>query len=176
MNKGKVCSFIFLQVSRIRGQLSRVDSSIFVSFENKEDCLKCLQEESLLSKVCAQCALDQLTSNVNLSFLQYPTLSPAAAQRIVADRDGYFSIEFTNVGMSGVKEITNEFSKHGEIVKVQQSGGRNAIKKVSVSYQDVEAAVTAIQHYANSNDVRGIDFVTECLEMEEREVSPGTAQ
>ena len=113
---------------------------------------------------------------ITVSFFQYPTLSPAAAQRVVADKDGYFSIEFTNVGMSGVKEITNEFSKHGEIVKVQQSGGRNAIKKVSVSYQDMEAAVTAIEHYANSNDVRGIDFVAECLEMEEREASPGSAQ
>ena len=113
---------------------------------------------------------------ITVSIFQYPTLSPAAAQRVVADKDGYFSIEFTNVGMSGVKEITNEFSKHGEIVKVQQSGGRNAIKKVSVSYQDMEAAVTAIEHYANSNDVRGIDFVAECLEMEEREASPGSAQ
>ena len=66
--------------------------------------------------------------------------------------------------MSGVREITNEFSKHGEIVKVQQSGGRNSVKKVTVSYQELDAAVTAIQNYANSNDVRGIDFVTECLE------------
>lgn len=118
----------------------------------------------------------QNNNNNNFSLLQYPTLSPAPAQRIVADKDGYFSIEFTNVGMSGVKEITNEFSKHGEIVKVQQSGGRNAIKKVSVSYQDLEAAVTAIQHYANSNDVRGIDFVAECLETVESEESPGGAQ
>ena len=68
--------------------------------------------------------------------------------------------------MSGVREITNEFSKHGEIVKVQQSGGRNSVKKVTVSYQELDAAVTAIQNYANSNDVRGIDFVTECLEQD----------
>ena len=100
-------------------------------------------------------------------YLQYPTLAPAPSQRIVADKDGYFSIEFTNVGMSGVREITNEFSRHGEIVKVQQSGGRNAVKKVTVSYQDLDAAVTAIKQYANSNDVRGIDFVSECLQAEE---------
>lgn len=132
------------EVSRIRGQLGRADSNIIVSFENKDDCLKCIQDKTLISK--------------------YPTLAPAPVQKIVADKDGYFSIEFTNVGMSGVREITNEFSKHGEIVKVQQSGGRNSVKKVTVSYQELDAAVTAIQNYANSNDVRGIDFVTECLE------------
>jgi len=97
--------------------------------------------------------------------LQYPSLAPAPPHNIVADKDGYFSIEFTNVGMSGVREITNEFSRHGEIVKVQQSGGRNAVKKVTVSYQELEAAVAAIQHHANSNDVRGIDFVAECVEL-----------
>ena len=98
---------------------------------------------------------------------QYPSLSATPCQNIVPDKDGYFSIEFTNVGMSGVREITNEFSRHGEIVKVQQSGGRNAVKRVTVSYQELEAAVTAIQHYANSNDVRGIDFVSECLELQQ---------
>ena len=97
--------------------------------------------------------------------MQYPSLAPAPPRNIVADKDGYFSIEFTNVGMSGVREITNEFSRHGEIVKVQQSGGRNAVKKVTVSYQELEAAVAAIQHHANSNDVRGIDFVAECVEL-----------
>ena len=70
--------------------------------------------------------------------MQYPSLAPAPPHNIVADKDGYFSIEFTNVGMSGVREITNEFSRHGEIVKVQQSGGRNAVKKVTVSYQELE--------------------------------------
>ena len=107
-----------------------------------------------------------LATRTNLTLFQYPTLGPAPSQRIVADKDGYFSIEFTNVGMSGVREITNEFSRHGEIVKVQQSGGRNAVKKVTVSYQDLDAAVTAIKQYANSNDVRGIDFVSECLQPE----------
>ena len=67
--------------------------------------------------------------------------------------------------MSGVREITNEFSQHGEIVKVQQSGGRNAVKKVTVSYQELESAINAIKSYANSNDVRGIDFVSECIEL-----------
>jgi len=135
------------EVSRIRGQLGKMDSPIIVSFESKEDCLKCFQEQTLLSK--------------------YPTLVPAPIQNIVTDKDGYFSIEFTNVGMSGVREITNEFSQHGEIVKVQQSGGRNAVKKVTVSYQELESAINAIKSYVNSNDVRGIDFVPECVELTE---------
>ena len=96
--------------------------------------------------------------------MQYPSLAPAPPHNIVADKDGYFSIEFTNVGMSGVREITNEFSRHGEIVKVQQSGARNAVKRVTVSYAELEAALAAIAHYASSNDVRGIDFVPECVE------------
>jgi len=102
--------------------------------------------------------------NFNYFLFQYPTLVPAPVQNIVQDKDGYFSIEFTNVGMSGVREITNEFSQHGEIVKVQQSGGRNAVKKVTVSYQELESAINAINSYTNSNDVRGIDFVPECVE------------
>ena len=118
----------------------------------------------MTSKV--SCSLSPVATRTNLTLFQYPTLGPAPSQRIVADKDGYFSIEFTNVGMSGVREITNEFSRHGEIVKVQQSGGRNAVKKVTVSYQDLDAAVTAIKQYANSNDVRGIDFVSECLQPE----------
>ena len=96
-----------------------------------------------------------------LSF-QYPSLAPAPDVRIVADRDGYFSIEFTNAGMSGVREITNEFSRHGEIVKVQQGGARNAVKRVTVSYADLDSAMAALTHYANSNDYRGITFTHEC--------------
>lgn len=134
------------EVSRVRGQLGRLDATLIVSFDSAEDCYKCLAEKSIITK--------------------YPTLVPAPCVNIVADRDGYFSIEFTNAGMSGVREITNEFSRHGEIVKVQQGGARNAVKRVTVSYADLEAAMGAISHYANSNDVRGIDFVAECVESE----------
>lgn len=98
--------------------------------------------------------------------LQYPSLGPAPTVRIVPDRDGYFSLDFTNAGMSGVREITNEFSRHGEIVKVQQGGARNAVKRMTVSYADLESAMQALTHNANSNDVRGIDFVPECVETE----------
>ena len=46
-------------------------------------------------------------------------MSVAPELGVVADKDGYYSIEFVNTGMSGVREITNEFSRHGELVKVK---------------------------------------------------------
>lgn len=134
------------EVCRVRGQPGRMDATVIVSFESAEDCLKCLEDRTIMTK--------------------YPTLGPAPLVKIVPDRDGYFSIEFTNAGMSGVREITNEFSRHGEIVKVQQGGARNAVKRVTVSYADLDSAMQALTHYANSNDVRGIDFVPECVELE----------
>ena len=92
---------------------------------------------------------------------QYPTLSPAPPVNVVTDLDGY-SIEFVNnIGMSGIREITNEFSRHGEIVKVQQGGAKNAVKRVTVSYADLEAAMAAVTTYVNNKDVKGIDFVLE---------------
>lgn len=140
---------IVAEVCRIRGQPGRADAPVIVSFETREECVNCLQDKTLTTK--------------------FPTLAPAPSVRIVPDRDGYFSIEFTNAGMSGVREITNEFSRHGEIVKVQQGGARNAVKRMTVSYQEVDAAMRALQHYANSNDVRGIDFVAECVELDASE-------
>ena len=97
--------------------------------------------------------------------MQFPTLSPAPPTSVVPDRDGYYSIEFINTGMSGVREITNEFSRHGEIVKVQQGGAKNAVKWVTVSYADLVSAKAAVTAYANNKDVKGIDFVLECLQV-----------
>ena len=161
----------------MRGQPGRVDALVIVSFDSAEACMRCLGDPQLLAKVTGRlgifCFPFPLTSTKPAvaclarhltTHPQYPSLAPAADARIVADRDGYYSIEFTNAGMSGVREITNEFSRHGEIVKVQQSGARNAVKRVTVSYAELEAALAAIAHYASSNDVRGIDFVPECVE------------
>jgi len=130
------------EVCRVRGQPGKVDATVIVSFESVEDCMKCLEDRALRTK--------------------FPSLGPAPDVKIVPDRDGYFSIEFTNAGMSGVREITNEFSRHGEIVKVQQGGARNAVKRVTVSYADLDSAMAALTHYANSNDYRGITFTHEC--------------
>jgi len=131
------------EVSRVRGQLGRVDGVVYVSFASREEAAQVLVNQTLLSK--------------------YPSLAPAPPVNVVPDRDGYYSIEFVNTGMSGVREITNEFSRHGEIVKVQQGGAKNAVKRVTVSYADLGAAVAAVNAYANNKDVKGIDFVLECL-------------
>ena len=96
-------------------------------------------------------------------------MSVAPSMKVVPDRDGNYSIEFVNTGMSGVREITNEFSRHGELVKVHQGGAKNAVKRVTVSYTDVESAFRALAAYSNSKDVRGIDFTQECLEVLEEE-------
>ena len=63
--------------------------------------------------------------------------------------------------MSGVREITNEFSKHGELAKVHQGGAKNAVKRVTVSYTDIESAFRALEAYANNkviNDYQGKQF------------------
>jgi len=128
----------------IRGQLGRVEAPILVSFQKEEDAINCVNSKNLQNK--------------------YPALKVAPSMRVVPDKDGYYSIEFVNTGMSGVREITNDFSRHGELVKVHQGGAKNAVKRVTVSYTDIESAMNAITAYANDKDVRGIDFVPECLE------------
>ena len=47
-----------LQVARIRGQVGRVDGPVIVSFEKKEDCIKCVEDKALTSKV------NSLTSSI----------------------------------------------------------------------------------------------------------------
>merc|ERR1712173_176999 len=112
-------------VARVRGQFAPGES-VIVSFNDKEVAEQCCAEPTLLSK--------------------YPTLTPAPAVNIVPDKDGHFSIEFSNSGMSGIREITQEFSKHGEVVKVMaMSGARsNAVKRYTVSYADRQSAFDAV--------------------------------
>ena len=93
---------------------------------------------------------------------QYPTLSPAPPVNVVTDLDGY-SIEFVNnIGMSGIREITNEFSKHGEVSKVMAGGGsKNAVKRVTVSFAEKEPALAAVRAHSNSKDFASLDFAKE---------------
>ena len=51
--------------------------------------------------------------------------------------------------------------------QVHQGGAKNAVKRMTVSYTDVDSAMRAIEAYANDKDVRGIDFVAECLAFEQ---------
>ena len=43
---------VLVKVSRIRGQIGRVDAPIVVSFEKEEDALTALKEQTLREKVC----------------------------------------------------------------------------------------------------------------------------
>lgn len=116
-----------------------------VSFQSQDDAEDALKESSGLKA-------------------KYPDLAPAHPFQVCPDKDGAFSIEFINSGMSGIREITNEFSKHGEVVKVMAGGAKNAIKKVTVSYAEKNAALEAVKAHANSKDYISIDFAKECIE------------
>jgi hypothetical protein len=96
-------------------------------------------------------------------------------EELVPDKDGHFSIEFVNSGMSGIREITNEFSRHGEVVKVMAGGAKsNAVKRVTVSYSDKDAAFAAVNaaHSKSRNkDFQSVDFAKECLVQVDRRTS-----
>jgi RNA recognition motif-containing protein len=90
---------------------------------------------------------------------KYPGLRCAPRSTVRADKDGFFSVEFINSGMSGIREITNEFSKHGEVSKVMAGGGsKNAVKRVTVSYAEKKSAFAAVRAHANSKDFASLDI------------------
>jgi len=130
-------------VSRVHGNFgsTATDNVITVSFSDKSS---------------ADLALQNAAS-------KYSDVAVAPCIEATPDKDGYYSIEFTNAGMHGIREITNEFSQHGEVVKVMQGGAKNAIKKVTVSYAEAAAAVAAVKCYINSKDFVGVDLTRECL-------------
>ena len=82
---------------------------------------------------------------------------------VVKDKDGLYSIEFVNSGMNGIREITNVFSRHGEVMKVMAGGAKHAVKRVTVSYADRTAAFEAVRSNANSKDFLSVDFSRDCL-------------
>jgi len=92
-----------------------------------------------------------------------PSLNTCPYMDVVPDKDGHFSIEFVNSGMNGIREITNEFSKHGEVMKVMAGGAKNAVKRVTVSFADRKAAFAAVKAHESSKDFVSIDFSRECL-------------
>jgi len=137
----------FGEIARIRGQFGPGES-VIVSYGDKLVAERCCAEPALLAK--------------------YPTLCPAPAVTIVPDKDGHFSIEFSNSGMSGIREITQEFSKHGEVVKVMASGAKsNAVKRVTVSYADKQSAFDAVNaahdRRRKNKDFQNVDFAKECV-------------
>lgn len=132
------------EVARVRGQFSASGEPIIVSFNDKESAEKCVGSPSMNSK--------------------YVHLNSCPFMDVVADKDGHFSVEFVNSGMNGIREITNEFSKHGEVMKVMAGGGaKNAVKRVTVSFADRSAAFKAVKAHENSKDFVSIDFSRDCL-------------
>jgi hypothetical protein len=135
-----------VHVARVRGQFA-IGETITISFDDKEVAELCLRNPALLAK--------------------YPTLQPAPLEEVIPDKDGHYSIEFVNSGMSGIREITNEFSRHGEVVKVMAGGAKsNAVKKVTVSYSDKDAAFAAVNNAhskTRNKDFQSVDFAKECL-------------
>ena len=131
-------------IARIRGQFNNSGEIVIVSFNDKESAEKAVQSPSLASKYG-------------------PSLNTCPYMDVVPDKDGHFSIEFINSGMSGIREITNEFSKHGEVMKVMAGGAKNAIKRVTVSFADRNAAFAAVKAHETSKDFVSIDFSRECL-------------
>jgi phosphotransferase system HPr-like phosphotransfer protein len=141
-------------VARVRGQFV-IGETLSISFEGKDMAESCVTNPALLAK--------------------YPTLRAACLEEVVPDKDGHFSIEFVNSGMSGIREITNEFSRHGEVVKVMAGGAKsNAVKRVTVSYSDKDAAFAAVNaaHSKNRNkDFQSVDFAKESLVQVDRRTS-----
>ena len=134
----------FGDVARIRGQFNNSGETIIVSFSDKESAEKAVQSPSLASEYG-------------------PSFNTCPFMDVVPDKDGHFSIEFINSGMSGIREITNEFSKHGEVMKVMAGGAKNAVKRVTVSFADRNAAFEAVKAHETSKDFVSIDFSRECL-------------
>ena len=99
---------------------------------------------------------------MSTSKAKYPGLRFAPKSTLRPDKDGFFSVEFINCGMSGIREITNEFSKHGEVSKVMAGGGsKNAVKRVTVSFAEKEPALAAVRAHSNSKDFASLDFAKE---------------
>ena len=148
-------------VTKIRGQFGNgvnatsgfcnaaASDAVIVSYSDRECCQRAVVHPALRSK--------------------YPTLTPAPVMDIVPDKDGHYSIEFVNSGMNGIREITNVFSRHGEVMKVMAGGAKNAVKRVTVSYSDRDSAFQAVRGNANSKDFVSVDFSRECLHLNEQQ-------
>lgn len=137
------------EVAKVRGQFNNAGETIVVSFAGKE-------------------AADTAVASSVLAAKYGPTLNACPPLEVVPDKDGHYSIEFVNSAMSGIREITNEFSKHGEVMKVMAGGAKNAVKRVTVSYADQTAAFEAVKAHENSKDFLYVDFARECLQEQQQ--------
>ena len=84
---------------------------------------------------------------------------------VVPNRDGHYSIQFVdfNLGINNISEITKEFSKHGEAMKVIARGAKNAVNRVILYFADHKAAFIAFKAQETSEDFVAINFAWDCL-------------
>ena len=70
----------------------------------------------------------------------------------------HFSISFLNLNAKSFREIRQEFSKFGEIVRQTTGGGTNTDELVTISYNDKGAAVRALQTHFTNKDYPYLDI------------------
>ena len=68
------------------------------------------------------------------------------------------SISFLNLNAKSFREIRQEFSKFGEIVRQTTGGGTNTDELVTISYNDKGAAVRALQTHFTNKDYPYLDI------------------
>lgn len=132
------------------------DSIVFVSFADQESAEEACNNSHLRAK--------------------YSQLACSPVVSLMAGRDGHFSIEFVNSGMSGIREITQDFSQYGEVVKVMAGrGAKNSVKRVTVSYSEAQSAIAAIKCIKLCKNYASLDFSRECLDIEENKGTKGAS-
>ena len=69
-----------------------------------------------------------------------------------------FSISFLNLNSKSFREIRQEFTKFGEIVRQTTGGGSNTDELVTISYNDKGGAVRALQTHFTNKDYPYLDI------------------
>merc|ERR1719414_1140779 len=137
----------FGEVVSVRGALGKQKGHVFVRFRKKEaaeNCLNCLNSFPL--------------SEMSELFGRYLFLSPATPRDIDCDMYGLYSISFLNLNSKSFREIRQEFSKFGEIVRLTSGGSGNTDELVSISYSDKSAAIKALQTHFTNKDYPYLDI------------------
>ena len=69
-----------------------------------------------------------------------------------------FSISFLNLNSKSFREIRQEFTKFGEVVRQTTGGGSNTDELVTISYNEKGAAVRALQTHFSNKDYTYLDI------------------
>ena len=69
-----------------------------------------------------------------------------------------FSISFLNLNSKSFREIRQEFTKFGEVVRQTTGGGSNTDELLTISYNEKGAAVRALQSHFTNKDYPYLDI------------------